>query len=177
MKTGRVLIGTAVLLLASMAWAQKVDVDFNSNIDFSKFKTYGWMESKHPAKGLWPQRIIDGIDKQLQAKGLKKVETGDSPELKVVYNSGIKEKTSVEGYDYGYGWGPYWGWRGPHSVTYQTYVDKEATLVVDLVDTSDKEMVWRGVAKDTLSDNSGKNQKKLDKALQKMFKEYPPKNK
>lgn len=119
------------------------------------------MESKHPAKGLWPLRIVDGIDKQLQAKGLKKVDASEHPDLKVVYNSGIKEKTTVEGYDYGYGYGPWWGWGGPRSVTYQTYIDKEATLIVDLVDTSDKEMVWRGVARDTLSDNPEKNQKKL----------------
>jgi hypothetical protein len=168
-------IAVLMLLVAPAAWAQKVDVDFNSNVDFSKFKTYAWLESKHPAKGLWPQRVIDGIDKQLQAKGLKKVEMSQNPDLEVVYNSGVKERTTVEGYDYGYGYGPWWGWGGPRSTTYQTYVDKEATLAVDLVDTAQKEMVWRGVARDTLSDSSEKNQKKLDKALEKMFKKYPPK--
>ena len=54
-------------------------------------------------------------------------------------------------------------------------MDKEATLAVDLVDNTQREMVWRGVAQDTLSDSSDKNQKKLDKALEKMFKKYPPK--
>ena len=90
-------------------------------------------------------------------------------------NSGVKERTTVEGYDYGYPYGPWWGWGGPRNVTYQTYIDKEATLAVDLVDLSKKELVWRGVAQDTLSDNPEKNQKKLDKALDKMFKKYPPK--
>jgi hypothetical protein len=90
-----------MLLAATATWAQKVDVDFNSKVDFSKFKAYPWLESKHPAKGLWPQRIVDGIDKQLQAKGLKKVEMNDHPDLEVVYNSGVKERTTVEGYDYG----------------------------------------------------------------------------
>jgi hypothetical protein len=175
MKRAVRLIPVLVLLAASAAWAQKVDVDFNSSVDFSKFKTYAWLESKHPAKGLWPQRITDGVDKQLQAKGLKKVTMDDHPDLEVVYNSGIKERTTVEGYDYGYPYGPWWGWGGPRSVTYQTYVDKEATLAVDLVRTEAKELVWRGVARDTLSDNSDKNQKKLDKAVEKMFKKYPPK--
>jgi hypothetical protein len=50
----------------------KVDVDWNRNIDFSKFKTYAWIESKHPGKGLWNQRIIDGIGAKLAKAGLKK---------------------------------------------------------------------------------------------------------
>ena len=168
-------IPVVIFLAATTGWAQKVDVDFNSNVNFSKFKTYAWLESKHPAKGLWPQRIMDGVDKQLQAKGLMRVEMSVHPDMEVVYNSGVKERTTVEGYDYGYGYGPWWGWGGPRGTTYQTYVDKEATLAVDLVDTAEKEMVWRGVARDTLSDSSEKNQKKLDQALVKMFKKYPPK--
>ena len=175
MKRGMGWIPALIVLASMAAWAQKVDIDFNSNVDFSKFKTYAWLESKHPAKGLWPQRVMDGVDKQLQAKRLMRVEMSVHPDLEVVYNSGIKERTTVEGYDYGYGYGPWWGWGGPRSVTYQTYVDKEATLAVDLVDAAQKELVWRGVARDTLSDNSEKNQKKLDKALEKMFKKYPPK--
>lgn len=171
----KLLLAACLLMTAAFTVAQKVDVDFNSNVDFSKFKTYGWLESKHPAKGLWPQRILNGIDKQLQARGLKKVEMSENPDLEVVYNSGVKERTTVEGYDYGYGYGPWWGWGGPRATTYQTYVDKEATLTVDLVDRGPKEMVWRGIARDTLSDSSEKNQKKLDKALDKMFKKYPPK--
>src|SRR4029453_11359216 len=117
-------------------------------------------ESPHPAKGLWPPRIIDGVDKELQAKGLKKVELSEHPDLHVAYNSGVKERKTVEGFDYGYG-----RWRGPGNTTYQTYINQDATLVVDLVDASKKEIVWRGVAQDTLSDKSEKNQEKLNKGL------------
>jgi hypothetical protein len=50
MKSWRVVLPALFLLGASAAWAQKVDVDWNRNIDFSKFKTYAWTESKHPEK-------------------------------------------------------------------------------------------------------------------------------
>lgn len=122
-----------------------------SQQDFSKFKTYAWIESKHPGKGLWNQRIIDGVDTKLAKAGLKKVDASAKPDLEVVYNAGVKEHTVVEDYDYTYrpyGW--YYGyrpWYGPRPITTQTYQEKEATLTVDLVDNSDKEMVWRGVAK------------------------------
>ena len=78
------------------------------------------------------------------------------------------------GYSYGPGW--YWGpWGTPAGpVTYNTYVTKQATLVVELADTKNKQVVWRGSATDTVTDNSDKNIKKLDKAVDKLFKQYPP---
>ena len=181
MKSWRVVLSALLMLGASAAWAQKVDVDWNRNIDFSKFKTYAWIESKHPGKGLWNQRIIDGVDAKLAKAGLKKVDASAKPDLEVVYNAGVKEHTVVEDYDYTYrpyGW--YYGyrpWYGARPITTQTYQEKEATLTVDLVDNSDKEMVWRGVAKDTLADSSDKNVKTFNKAMDKLFKNFPPQKK
>lgn len=175
MKSWRVVLTALFLLGASAAWAQKVDVDWNRNIDFSKFKTYAWTESKHPGKGLWNQRIIDGVNAKLAKAGLKKVDASANPDLEVVYNAGVKEHTVVEGYDYTY---RRWGWYGPYGPPPPTrtlsYQEKEATLLVDLVDNSNKEMVWRGTAQDTLSDSSDKNVKTFEKAMDKMFKTFPP---
>jgi len=33
--------------------------------------------------------------------------------------------------------------------------------------------VWRGIAENTLSNNGDKNQKMVEKAVQKMFKQWP----
>ena len=43
-----------------------------------------------------------------------------------------------------------------------------------MADVKDKAFIWRGTASDTLSDDPEKNQKKLDKALAKMLKKFPP---
>jgi hypothetical protein len=42
--------------------------------DFSKFHTYAWQPGTHPAKGLWNQRVVDAVNKQLQSKGLQLVD-------------------------------------------------------------------------------------------------------
>ena len=47
-------------------------------------------------------------------------------------------------------------------------------LVVDMADVKSKAFIWRGTASDALSDQPEKNQKKLAKALAKMFKTFPP---
>ena len=48
------------------------------------------------------------------------------------------------------------------------------TLIVDLWDAKTKKLIWRGVASDTLSDSPQKNQGKIDKVTEEMFKRYPP---
>jgi hypothetical protein len=48
------------------------------------------------------------------------------------------------------------------------------TVVVDLFDSRTKQLIWRGAASDTLSDNSDKNIKNLNEGVDKMFKKFPP---
>jgi len=49
--------------------------------------------------------------------------------------------------------------------------------VVDINDGKTKQLLWRGAAKGTLSDKPEKNSKKIDQAVTKMFKQYPPSGK
>ena len=159
-----------VLLTAGSAWAQKVNVDYDHSADFTKYKTYAWMESRNPAPSdLSHRRIVEAIDQQLAAKGLRKVDR--NPDLLVVYNAGVKEQVSVQGYSYGYY--PY-RWGGGGSVYLYENVELQATLIVDLVDAQKQELAWRGVATDTISDKPEKNIKKINKAAEKMFKKFPP---
>ena len=46
-------------------------------------------------------------------------------------------------------------------------------MVISLYDVKQKELVWRGIAENTLSNNGNKNQKMVEKAVQKMFKQWP----
>jgi hypothetical protein len=48
------------------------------------------------------------------------------------------------------------------------------TLVTDIFDAKSKQLVFRGIAQDELSDKPEKNVKKLQKASDKMFKDFPP---
>lgn len=174
MKTRLSTILLLVLLTAITAVAQKVNVDWDRGTDFSKFHTYAWQTSPDPAKGLWPQRVIDGVNQQLQAKGFKLVDS--NPDLWVVYTSHIHKDQQVvgTGYNMGPGWG--WGWwGGPTTTTYNTYTYKEGTLVVEIADANGHTLLWRGTATDSVSDNSDKNIKTLNNAINKMFKNFPPK--
>ena len=178
----RVALSTLMAFAASSSIAQKVHVELDQRVDFCRFKTYTWLESQHPADDPWAQRVMTAIDRQLIRKGLQKAVGSRGPDLEIVYNSDIKERTTSAGCDYGcvlaeylfnqvYGPPRFW----PQPGSWVSEVEKTGSLVVGLVDASGKDMVWRGMATDTLSDKSEKNERKLNKAINKMFKKYPPK--
>jgi Domain of unknown function (DUF4136) len=162
------------LLISSVAFAQKINIDWDRSANFSQFHTYMWEKSPHAANGLWNPRIIDGINQRLQAKGLTMVDS--NPDLWVVYSNSIHDQKQVvgTGYTFGPAWGWGWGWGGAPT-TYNTYVTKLGTLVVEIADAKDKRLLWRGSATNTITDNSNKNINNLDKALNKLFQNFPPK--
>jgi len=166
-------VSTMLLLVAlGTALAQHVQTDFDHKANFTQYKTYSWQEIK-PADSLWDARIKDAVDAQLAAKGWTQVESGGDVAI-VGIKTTQTQRTLQTFYD---GLGGGWRWRGfgglgESTTTEQDY--KEGTLVVDLYDAKTKQLVWRGSAEDTVSDKAEKNEKNLDKAVAKMFKDFPP---
>lgn len=162
-------------LISATAYPQKVNIDYDQKTDFSSYKTYSWAEGTPAKNPLGHQRIIAGIEAQLAAKGWQKVES--NPDVVVIYSAATSTKTQINTFDTGGPWGGYrWGWGGYGGGSSTTTVQEipVGQLVVDMADVKNKSFIWRGTASDTLSDNPEKNQKKLDKALAKMFKKFPP---
>jgi hypothetical protein len=70
--------------------------------------------------------------------------------------------------------GSWGGWGGPDIVETRT----TGILAVDLIDVKKKEMVWRGQATVDMFSNTQKgDEKQVEKSVEKMFKQYPPKEK
>jgi len=173
-----------ILLCAGAAFGQDVRYNFDKNTDFSKFKTYKWVPLKDASKvnDLVSKQIIDAIDAELATKGLTKVED-DAANLYIGYQAGIGQEKQFTSYstDWGYGGGWYrGGWYGGgmgSSTTYGTtdtiYVGQ---LALDMYDSANKDLVWRGVASKTINEKAkpDKQQKNLAKAVKKLLKNYPP---
>jgi hypothetical protein len=51
---------------------------------------------------------------------------------------------------------------------------KVGTIVVDIFEAKTKTLLYRGVAGDEMADKAEKNEKKIDKAVSKMLKDFPP---
>ena len=168
MKLSRTVMSFGFLLLAAgSALAQKVSVDYDRGTDFSKYQTFAWVKGTPAQNPLVHQRIVAGIEAQLMAKGLRKVES--NPDLVVNYHTATDTQISINTF----GGGPLGGWRwGTGTAT----VDKVPVgqLNVDIGDLSAKKFVWRGTAGGTISRKQEKNEKALQSALTKMFQNFPP---
>jgi hypothetical protein len=162
-----------VLLAGALLLTAKVTTDYNKKVNFENYKSYSWLDVK--ADPLWTDRIRDAVDKELTAKGWAKVASGG--DASVAAFSSRKSQQRIETFYTGFGGG--WYWRGFDDGTAVTTVEDVpvGTLVVDIFDTPTKKLIWRGVATEALSDKPEKNEKKLEKAVEEMFKNFPPKPK
>ena len=126
---------------------------------------------------LLDQDIKRAVDEQLAQKGLTKVESGG--DLLVGYQANVREEKSINLWGSGgggfWGGGPGWG-GGLSSVQGQTSTIPVGTLVVGLYDPTRKQVIWRGDASKTvyLKKDPNKNYQQLQKAMTKLFKNYPP---
>jgi hypothetical protein len=125
---------------------------------------------------LLDQDIQRAVDEQLAHKGLTKV--NKNADLQVGYQTHIREEKSINLFGTGGtgGWGAGPGWSGFDSVQGQTSTIPIGTLVVGLYDPARKQLIWRGDASKTVALNKdpNKNYQTLQKALTKLFKNYPP---
>jgi hypothetical protein len=183
MKSSRifyVLAVTCALLIWSVAaLAQDIRYNYSRGTDFAKYKTYKWVRVPNAQ---YPNSIIDeqikqAIDTQLGMKGLTK--TDDNPDLYVTYQIAINQEKEWNAYSTGggpWGWGGWRGWGGMSTTTVTSSTINVGTLDCDIYDVATKKQIWRGEVSKTLS--SGKDPKKmernLNKAMEKLFKKYPP---
>lgn len=159
----------SVLTLASLGLAQEVKTDYDHHANFSQYHTYYW-EKVQTTDPLWQSRIQDAVDHALQAKGWQRVDNGGDVAIMAV-GSAHNQREYQTFYD---GLGG-WRWGGFGETTTEAINYPVGSLVVDLYDTHNKNLIWRGVSSDSLSDKPEKNEKKLDKAVSRMFDHFPPK--
>jgi hypothetical protein len=160
-------VALALLLTATVAYAQKVSVDSDPAAPFATYKKYAWVDGTPAPNPLNEDRLHAAVDARLSGKGLAMNTT--APDVIVTTHVTTKERQELVAN--GFGYGP-WGFGGGFGAAgVETFV--EGTLVVDLYDAHTKKMVWRGVATATASDKPTKNASKMNKALDKMFEKLP----
>jgi len=157
--------------LEQAAFAQKVTIEFDETVNFSKFKTFairaGELNSKNPALNseLVKKRINLDIERGLSARGLEI--SPDKSDLNVRYHFGSARKVELESYPA--------GWRGWCTAVVRVPYT-EGTLVLDLRDPTTRSLVWRAIASEEKRE-AVKIEGKLDDMVRKALEKYPPKPK
>src|SRR5262252_7459015 len=82
MKIRITLCAAFICLLAAIATAQTVYVDYNHNIDFTKFKTYAWGQGANPNAindSILAQSAQQPVDSQLAPKACRRWRSLNTP--------------------------------------------------------------------------------------------------
>ena len=163
-----------VLVVCGFVTAQDIKTNYVPGTDFSKYKTYKWVniEGAEKPNDILDQQIRQAVDTQMTAKSLTKTDD-EKADLYVGYQLSITQQREWNAYSSG---GMRWG-GGMASATSSTI--QIGTLGFDVYDTGEKKLLWRGTATKTLnpSKDAQKNQDRLNKGVAKLLKDFPPKAK
>ncbi len=161
----------ALVAVAGIIWAADVSTDYDHHANFGQYHTYSWLGVK-AGNSLWQDRIMNDIDGQLAAKGWTKVASGGDAAVSA-FGRTTEQETLQTFYDGFPGWG--WrGWGGIGTATTTAIPQRVGNLTVDIFDGQTKQLVWRGRASEVLSSKPEKNEGKLEKSIEDMFKHFPP---
>jgi hypothetical protein len=183
MKTHRSFAALGVILLALSACAS-IDVRTVASPDanLGALHTFNVMPNPAPrAPGARPKNdpmlvnsftsraLRDDLVKGFENRGYV---VSDKPDFSVAYYASTTEKLDVTYWDYGYPYYPYWwgGW-GPYDTTVSEYT--QGTVIVDVIDPSTKELLWRGEGVSRVSDNQTEYQQELWKTVSAILDKFP----
>jgi len=161
----------------------KTTIDFDPNIDFSKFKTFAYVGGVENlvAIQLNPDliniRFHHMVVRELEKKGLHEVNFGQNPDLIVRYWANPETQVDVAVMGNWGAYGPYIG--SDWSYLYNTVTSTsrhQGTLILDLIDPKAKALVWRVYLVRKMSDPD-KDPKKAEDEFTDSFKSYPPSDK
>src|SRR5690349_22640893 len=110
---------TPICLLLSMcavcAHAQDVRYNFAAGEDFSRYRTYKWVQIAKAEKlnQIADQQLRTAVDAELAKKGMTKVDN-DTADLYIAYQPSVSQEKEFTSFNTDWGYGPGWGrgWYG-----------------------------------------------------------------
>jgi Domain of unknown function (DUF4136) len=170
------LLCLLIVFTCVAAQAQKIKVEYEKSVDFSKFKTFAMDVYQESAKPMLRLAILAAVQDDLTKRGVTQV--ANNPDLYVQVYGAIDTDFTTHYHD------PLYGGTIPsinsgimlwHNIpgTSTTVIIPKGELVVDLIDARQKQLVWRGIAKQKLSDQRDKLLDQVNTAVEKMFQQYP----
>jgi hypothetical protein len=167
-----------LLFLLTIGCSEQLRVrsDYDKDVNLRLYKTYSWLPVKEIESKTNPliyneltdKRIKRAVDAQLKVKSIEY--TSDSPDLRVHYHIVIENKSMVRPAAYGYNYSSYWI-RNQMDV----YQYREGTLIIDLMDAKNNNLIWRGWGTAVLNDSTiDLTEEEINDAVYKILKEFPP---
>ena len=189
-----------ITMLLGCSSGVSYDSDFKPGVAFSDYKTFAWhapnesnaATKQYIANDIVDERIRTNVDKQLISKGFSKADQSKADFL-VNYSITTEDKIDINTYNTYNGYAPGWGFGGVYRSPYYFYGSgythfepeietrvsqyKVGTFVLDIVNSADGKLVWRGTAegrmrKDQLTPEE--RDQKVAEVISQVLKNFPP---
>ena len=183
-----IILATTLLVSLVGCSGIKVESDFDPRVNFRSYETWDWMKTPTQDTGdprlddaILRGRIQSAVANTLLDKGFNL--SLDSPDFLVAYHVAIDQKLDMEvvnnyyGYPYAGDYASVWG-PAIQGQEVKTTEYEQGTLMVDVLDSTSKQLIWRGTAQAEIYPNQSPKdrEKQINKAVGKIFSDFPPDN-
>ena len=171
--------GAALLLMAGCASGPDVRGDFDPAADFGRFRTFGFVEQAGTdtgdARSITTTLLQNAAAREMEARGYVR---SDTPDLVINFHGRLEERVDIQSRP-APSMGPTWGYRGwagsswgGTEVTTRRY--NVGTLVMDLVDLEQRQMVFQGTLQTNVSNEMLRNREQsINTLVTELFAKFP----
>ena len=168
----------------SACGGMQVNSDYNADVDFTAFRTFAWAEGAGTGDAaevvgeLVDARFRRAVESVMVSKGMEQTTSGQ-PDVFIGYQITLDDQVSYQTVNsyYGSGWG-YRGVYGGQSTSRTTATQYTVgTLVIDVFDARQRELVWRGVGEAKVDANESRtpaeSQERANQVAMQILEDFP----
>ncbi len=179
---GRVWGAVALTLGLGACGGIQINTDYNPEIDFTAYRTFDWAEgSGGGADGvvteLVDQRFRRSVEAELASRGMERVTSGQ-PDVFIGYQVTLDDRVDYQTVNTYYG-GAY-GYRGVYGGAAGTRTTAReytiGTLVIDLFDARQRELVWRATGEGKVNEQQQtpeESQERINQVVAQILEDFP----
>lgn len=149
--------------------SKKVELEWNHEVDFSRYRTYAWVPYQQPVENPANHvRITRAVERELLAKGFAKASPAPEADVFVEYKAKLDKQVKGTPYEGGAAW-------APTNERFMVRFDKieVGTLVVQLWDGKTKDVVWQAKGSERIS-TPDQTERLINAVVTRLFEGYPP---
>lgn len=163
----------------------QVSQDYEPSANFSKLKNYKWQSIEQEKTGdiridnpFLDKRIREAVDRSLSEKGYQS-SNQTNYDFYVSYKMSIQRRIESEDFTTGVGFGiGTYGRHGGVGISTGGRVNEydETLIVIDIINSEDNELLWRGTSTNRMSQHSTpeKTTESVNKIIEKIMAQFPP---
>lgn len=181
-----VLAVALALLLAGCATSARIQTMTAPGVDLSSYQRFAFVEplgtDRAGYASLISRQLVFSTRRELEELGLSYTGNAAEADLLVNFHAHLDERIRTREVPEPYMGPTFWNYRSgfytpwPAYSTTRTEIDQvtEGTLVVDLIDARQNQMVWEGTARNTVTERTRRNAAELiDQTVARMFQDFP----